>query len=149
MVVPYEKPVVLLTQDLIEVAQRRLRVHVHGHCRQGFGPAYVVPQTKPTKKHLAAALAVGAAMAGCNKPIEVRTEPPDVPPEPPPTVTVPAASAAATATTETTATTIATETPPTTAVPTTTQTPTAPTTTETPRKTRPIEVRESPPDFAG
>ncbi len=132
--VPCDKPVVLLTQDLIEIAQRRLRVHVHGHCRSGFQPTYVVPQAKPTKKHLAAALAMGAAVAGCNRPIEVRPEPPSVPPDP--TITAPPTSASATATPETTTKTIATETPTNTAAPTTSGPPTKP----------PIEVREEPPD---
>jgi hypothetical protein len=94
---PLEKPVVLVDQDEIEVAGRRLRVHVHGAAEVVQPPAYLVPErdaaaSRPLSAAAAAAIALGTAVAGAactateaapgnpsQEPIEVRVRPPQVP----------------------------------------------------------------------
>ena len=98
---PAEKPVVLLDQDLVELGERRFRIHVHGAAPVVHEPAWLEdPTPKAARRPLAraaAALALGAALGGtaCRKagdkeaktepatdaeqPIEVREFPPIAP----------------------------------------------------------------------
>jgi hypothetical protein len=63
--VPAGKPVVLLDQDHIETAGRRLRVHVHGTAPAVVAPSYLpVPEGRGVGRAAAAAVALGAALAG-------------------------------------------------------------------------------------
>jgi hypothetical protein len=77
---PFSKPVVLLDQDCIETAGRKLRVHVHG-----TAPAVAAPAPLPERSsssRLAATLALGISALSCQKsdggtkPVEVRETPP-------------------------------------------------------------------------
>jgi len=84
---PAGKPVVLLDQDEVHLAGRRLRFHIHGPASAVHSPE-PLPAERQTGKVLraaAAALAIGAAVgaAGCKAPIEVRTNPPSVEATPP------------------------------------------------------------------
>lgn len=98
---PAEKPVVLLDQDLVELGERRFRIHVHGAAPVVHEPSWLEdPTPKAARRPLAraaAALALGAALGGtaCKKagdketgtepvtdaeqPIEVRESPPIAP----------------------------------------------------------------------
>jgi len=107
---PAEKPVVLLHLDEIEVAGRRLRVHVHGAASAVVAPSYFAPEAPGADPPVgessgagrvariaAAALAIGAAVGsgGCTKKVEVRDNPPAAPVlrpdlKPPPKVVTPA-----------------------------------------------------------
>ncbi len=65
--VPAERPVVLLDQDSIDVADRRLRIHVHGIAPAVAPPTWLPPAepASPTlNRAAAAAMAVGVAVAG-------------------------------------------------------------------------------------
>lgn len=93
---PFEKPVVLLDGDELDVGQRSLRVHVHGETIHSHAPQIFVPEPAPAppQEHVgtavratAAALALGAVVgagAGCPKKVEVREHPPAMEPVPPP-----------------------------------------------------------------
>jgi hypothetical protein len=103
--VPFDKPVVLLDQDTFHVGDRVLRVHMHGTTTAVRAPSPLPVRKPSTASRVAAVVALGAAVAGCNKnQIEVRDSPPAVPadfdgappdppgedagpPEPPPTST--------------------------------------------------------------
>ncbi|MBN1771454.1 MAG: hypothetical protein JXB32_09345 [Deltaproteobacteria bacterium] len=98
---PAEKPVVLLDQDLVELGERRFRIHVHGAAPVVHEPSWLEDQQPAAARRplarTAAALALGAALggAGCKKtgdkeaavepaadaevPIEVREFPPASP----------------------------------------------------------------------
>jgi hypothetical protein len=80
---PAGKPVVLLDQDCIELAGKRLRIHIHG-----VAPAVTAPSFLPERttgggvvRAAATAVAIGAALGGaaCKK-AEQRTENPDASP---------------------------------------------------------------------
>ncbi len=87
---PAEKPVLLLDQDLLEVAGRRLRVHAHGEAEEVHEPEFLSARSLARMARAAAAAlalstAVGAAgeargapsPAGVQpEPIEVRLHPP-------------------------------------------------------------------------
>ena len=101
---PVDKPVVMLDQDLLEVAGRCLRLHVHGHAaaasaptayppaRETAGPRTDLSRAIPSAARLATAMTVSALAVGCQKEaIEVREHPPEL--SPPPTQPVPSASA--------------------------------------------------------
>ncbi len=82
--VPYDKPVVVIDQDEIDVGTRRLRVHVHGDAPAVAAPSEYVPEQGALGRLVraaAAAVAIASAVAtgGC---IEVRDKPPK--PAPPP-----------------------------------------------------------------
>lgn len=102
---PAEKPVVLLDQDLVELGERRFRIHIHGAAPVVHEPSWLAEQppqvTRRPLARAAAALALGAALggAGCKKagdqtktgpaadaeaPIEVRESPPAPPMDPTP-----------------------------------------------------------------
>jgi hypothetical protein len=85
--VPYAKPVVLLYQAVFQVGARRTRVHVHGAAPAVAAPSLLpVPERTATKGGLrgaAAAVAIGAALGGAAL-FEVRCNPPEVSPPPPP-----------------------------------------------------------------
>jgi hypothetical protein len=92
VVAPVGKPVVLRDQDELEVGGRHVRVHVHGPAPEVAAPAPlpVEPAVQPVTDggpgvlaRAAAALALGAALGagGC---IQVRQNPPDMAPAPPP-----------------------------------------------------------------
>jgi hypothetical protein len=82
---PFDKPVVLLDQDVFKTAGRSLRVHVHG-----FTDAVAAPAPLPERKsvgRIAASVAIGVAAVSCSKMescskkvIEVRSAPPEVMP---------------------------------------------------------------------
>ncbi|MBI5486211.1 MAG: hypothetical protein HY905_02645 [Deltaproteobacteria bacterium] len=92
--VPPEKPVVLVDRDQVEVAARKMRVHVHGSTTSEHAPSWLPPQAAARPDALsraaAAAFALGAVLgaAGCptgpNDPIDVRDQPPTIAPEPQP-----------------------------------------------------------------
>jgi len=98
LVVPEEKPVVLLHEDEIRLAGRRLRVHVHGQTDTVAAPKIYVPQAQPRQSRgipravAAAAVALSVGSVSCAKTgIEVRDERPmpafpddTAPVEPPP-----------------------------------------------------------------
>jgi hypothetical protein len=148
--VPAGKPVVLLGDDMIEVGGRRIRVHVHGPAPVVAAPS-PLPERASAATRMAAVVAMGAAVAGCEgkqptpqqptapttttTTIEVRTEPPAVSPhpEPPPTVTSPGVP------------TFATPPPPASTAPPPPPPPAAKT--KSPLAP-PIEVRHNPPDMA-
>ncbi len=89
---PAESPVILVDQDLLEVAGRRLRVHVHGEAEQVHEPTWLSGRTLARMaRTAAAALALGTAVgAGAPaqgsgspevtgtqpEPIDVRRRPP-------------------------------------------------------------------------
>ena len=87
---PPEKPVILLDQDLLEVAGRRLRVHVHGEAQDVHEPTWLSGRTLGRMaRAAAAALALGTAVGaggpvqgsptttgGETAPIDVRARPP-------------------------------------------------------------------------
>jgi hypothetical protein len=90
---PFERPVVLLDQDELEVGHRRLRVHVHGAASEVTAPRPYVGSNAGAggdaggalgsgvlARAAAAVLALGTALAGGGcKGIEVRERPPKVP----------------------------------------------------------------------
>jgi hypothetical protein len=150
--VPAGKPVVLLGDDVIEVGGRRIRVHVHGAAPVVAAPS-PLPERASAATRMAAVVAMGAAVAGCEgkqpapqqptgpttttttTTIEVRAEPPAVSPhpEPPPTVTSPGGP------------TFATPPPPASSAP---PPPPPPTAKGKVPLAPPIEVRHNPPDMA-
>ena len=142
---PVAKPVVALDQDIVEVGSKRLRLHVHGRAAKIAAPCPLPERVRSGAARAAAVVALGAAVAACDRPMEIRETPPEPPIDPgaapPPVVTVPTASSAATGTgAENKPPTIATSEP--------SSEPTA-----TPNKPvapspEPIEVRERPPDMA-
>jgi hypothetical protein len=80
---PFDKPVVLLDQDVFETVERRFRVHLHGATNVVAAPAPYVQRRAAGR--LATTLAIGVATLSCNKVescakrvIEVRTAPPEV-----------------------------------------------------------------------
>jgi hypothetical protein len=82
---PFDKPVVLLDQDVFETVGRRLRVHVHGFTSTVAPPAPFVERRSMGR--LAATVAIGVAAVSCHKiesctgkVIEVRSAPPEVMP---------------------------------------------------------------------
>jgi hypothetical protein len=91
--VPAEKPVVLLDGDLLEVAGRRLRLHVHGPAGSVEAPAPLPERgARSLAKVAAAALALGTVVGGPAStsadespfPLEVRLAPPAKRPTPRP-----------------------------------------------------------------
>jgi len=132
---PHDKPVVLLDQDVFHIGDKAFRIHIHGNA-----PAVRPPSPLPPRKALSTAsrvtavVALGAAVAGCNKNnVEVRDQPPAVsidtdgaPPEPEPEE--PDGGLV--------------ETPPTNTM--AVEPPAPPASTEKPP---PIEIREAPPDM--
>lgn len=92
---PFDKPVVLLDQDTIELAGRRFRVHVHGTARAVSPPTPLVERQGVGR--LAATVALGVAALSCQKtdptagsrPVEVRETPPSAAPLEPPDAAVP------------------------------------------------------------
>ena len=82
--VPYDKPVVLLNQDSFEVGHKHLRVHVHGPAPAITPPEPYVPARASNAARFVAMVAIGAAVVGCKKAIDVRDAPPSaaVPEEP-------------------------------------------------------------------
>jgi hypothetical protein len=113
---PEGKPVLLLAGDDVAIAGRVLRVHVHGEAAAIAEPVYVPEALLRGARAISAAVAVGAAVAGCAgspgpaatstldgaatasvatsaapsaaPPIEVRDMPPKpAPPPPPPSAT--------------------------------------------------------------
>jgi hypothetical protein len=129
--VPFDKPVVVIDQDVVEIGPKRMRLHVHGEAAEVTAPSYLPERTAPSAARLAAVVAMGAAVAGCkgtgsrdqapsgtppiDTAIEVREHPPEEAPRPKTTTTTEPATTAP---------------PPTTAAPT---------------QTKPIEVRDTPP----
>lgn len=97
---PFDKPVVLLDQDEVEVGGRRLRIHVHGEAADLYPPSPLEPERQDSRlagvaRAAAMGLALGAALgaSGCksgnnvepdNNNIHVREVPPSPPPPPPP-----------------------------------------------------------------
>jgi hypothetical protein len=79
--VPFERPVVLLSQDVIEVGSRRMRVHIHGLATK-VAPPSRLPSRRHVAAHTAAIVALGAAVLACDKPVEVRETPPLVAEDP-------------------------------------------------------------------
>ena len=76
--VPTDKPVVLIDQDVFRVCGRTLRVHVHGVAETVTPPSPLLPR-KAGSTRLAALMALGAVVAGCDKPpVEVRDRPPAI-----------------------------------------------------------------------
>ena len=88
---PAEKPVLLVDQDLLEVAGRRLRIHVHGEANEVHEPRFLSARALARMaRAAAAALALGSAVGaaggaqgapvqpvtGDNNAIEVRLNPP-------------------------------------------------------------------------
>jgi hypothetical protein len=101
--VPFEKPVVLLDQDEVDVGARRMRLHVHGPAAAVHPPAPLRARVRSATATLAAAMALGTAATGCDElglggkdEIEVRDLPPTVAPEPPEDAAAPDAAATAT-----------------------------------------------------
>ena len=84
---PEGKPVVVLGGDLIEVGPRCLRVHVHGVAPSVHEPTPLTDRLLGHAAKAAAIMAMSAAVAGCDKPIQVRDQVPSIP-EPPPTQTM-------------------------------------------------------------
>ena len=98
---PAGKPVVLLDQDCVELAGKRLRIHIHGVAPNGTAPSFLPERTAAggVVRAAATAVAIGAAIGGaaCKK-AEQRTENPDAGPVtvqtvPPTTPPLPAADA--------------------------------------------------------
>ena len=132
--VPFDKPVVLIDQDVFQLSERTLRVHVHGAASTVRAPSPLpARRAVSTAARVAAVVALGAAVAGCGKSqVEVRDSPPQVPvevdgapPPPQPSESVSAAPA-----------------PPTSSAKPADSTPAPPASTKEPK---PIEVRETPP----
>ncbi len=65
--VPAEKPVLLLDGDEISVGAQRFRVHVHGEAPTITAPSPLVWQPPSVSKKVAAMVALGAAVAGCDE----------------------------------------------------------------------------------
>jgi hypothetical protein len=90
--VPVAMPVVLLDQDLLAIAGRRLRVHLHGIAAEVHPPERLrgnalarAARAAVTTLALGASLGAGsveAAAQGPTTPIEVRAQPPAPPPAP-------------------------------------------------------------------
>ncbi len=74
--VPFGKPVVLLDQDEFTVAGRCFRLHVHGPAEQVHPPEPFAPRGISEVVKIVAAVALGAAAAGCPPKIDVRDHPP-------------------------------------------------------------------------
>jgi hypothetical protein len=68
--VPEGKPVVVLPGDLVAVGPRRLRVHIHGVAASVCAPAPLSERALAQVARAAAVLAVGAAVAGCEQPVQ-------------------------------------------------------------------------------
>jgi hypothetical protein len=64
--VPAEKAVVMLDQDELELAGVRLRLHVHGPTTEIYPPTPFLPRAVGAAA-LAAAVALGGAVAGCHR----------------------------------------------------------------------------------
>lgn len=62
--VPAGKPVVLVAGDLIHVADHRYRLHVHGPARTTHRPSPLEQRARVSPAMLAAAIALGASVAG-------------------------------------------------------------------------------------
>lgn len=62
--VPAGKPVVLVAGDLIHVAGHRYRLHVHGSTRTTHKPSPLEQRARVSGAKLAAAIALGASVAG-------------------------------------------------------------------------------------
>lgn len=135
---PAGKPVVALDQDSLELGERRLRLHVHGRAPQVTAPSPLPERGRSSAARVAAVVAVGAVVAGCERPMEIRDQPPSVEPEPVPTVPIEPEQGATTTTA--TATTATAESGPFAAPP--------PSAEPLPESPPPIEVREDPPDMA-
>ncbi|MBW2522738.1 MAG: hypothetical protein JRI23_01120 [Deltaproteobacteria bacterium] len=83
--VPVEKPVMLLDQDELRIGRRQVRLHVHGPAPSVHPPAPFRARAAGAAATLAAAVALGGAVAGCDQlglgggdKIEVRDHPPKV-----------------------------------------------------------------------
>jgi hypothetical protein len=88
LLAPLEQRVILRDQDEVQIAHRRLRVHVHGPAPQVHPPRPLSARAMRTAASVAAVMALGAGTAGCKDkhavdPIDVRYAPPE-PIEPPP-----------------------------------------------------------------
>lgn len=135
LLAPFAKPVVLIHLDEVTVGSRRLRVHVHGEAKRVAPPSPLPDPARGPAARVAAIVALGAVVAGCDRPVEVRETPPAPPPQ---TNEAPLPASAE---------------PPATAEPTTV--PTEPATSHeiaqpppaTPSASTPIEVRNRPPDM--
>lgn len=87
LIVPEQKPVVLLDQDRFEIGSRRLRVHVHGAIDHVYAPSPLPEPVSAGRARAAVAVAaLGATLgaADCKKTesaqdVEVRAAPPAVP----------------------------------------------------------------------
>lgn len=135
---PVGKPVVALDQDELTIGERRLRLHVHGVAKAVAAPSPLPVRQNSSVTRMAAVVAVGAAaVAGCERPMEIRESPPAPPYDP--TATAPPATSGTSTTSSSSPQTIATEPEPT--------GPPAATGTLTPHSPEPIEVREDPPDM--
>jgi hypothetical protein len=127
--VPFEKPVVIIDKDEIDIGKERFRIHVHGNAPSVVAPSPYVPTRAPSSSGLAKAAAAaiigGLAATSCSD-IEIREAPPVVMPEvfEPPEETPPTEAPEETPATEPTG-----------------ETPAAP------APEPPIEVREDPPDI--
>lgn len=141
---PVGKPVVTLDQDVLEVGAKRLRIHVHGRTTKAQPPS-PLPEERAgaSAARAAAVVALGAAVAACDRPMEVRQSPPEPPIDPgaaPPVVTIPTGSA-------TTTTTDSGKPPQVIATSASTTEPTGTEAKPTGPSPEPIEVREQPPDI--
>jgi hypothetical protein len=130
LVAPCDKPVMLLDGDELTLGGRRLRLHVHGEAPTVTPPAPLPMRAGAATARAAAVLALGAAVVGCGRNIEVRENPPAVEPMRPDAGPDPAASGATTAPAATSDSGVL--------VPVTPPTASAP----------PIEVRDHPPEPA-
>ena len=80
LVAPCDKPVMLLDGDELTLGGRRLRLHVHGEAPMVAPPAPLPMRSGAAAARAAAVLALGAAVVGCGRNIEVRDNPPSVEP---------------------------------------------------------------------
>ncbi len=94
---PCGKPVVLIDQDQVEVGSRRLRVHVHGQAPSVAAPSPLPVRQRPLDRlarTVATAAVIGAVAAtgACTDvetpTIDVIENPPEIGPDPTPTMTV-------------------------------------------------------------
>jgi hypothetical protein len=80
---PAGKPVVLLDQDCVELAGKRLRIHIHGVVPNGSAPSFLPERAAGGRvvRAAATAVAIGAAIGGaaCKK-ADQRAESPDAGP---------------------------------------------------------------------
>jgi len=63
--VPFDKPVVVTDQDVVEVGPKRLRLHLHGQALEVTAPMFLPERSMAGATRLAAVVAMGAAVVGC------------------------------------------------------------------------------------